>query len=682
MSNSTLGSLPQTLLSTIQNIQSRDSVSHATHQFASSAGSSGNVLQDIIQATTQLSNSLNLYSSANFTEPKLISRLKEHANTSHSLHLSDLNVHQIVDALKKRTGVKYGEDIPLDRAALVDWCISRFEAWGTSVGMETFKDEIGEETVSLVLGGKVLVVDVEFSVNRLSPLPSIKVMNVKTSYANFDTAGSASLDAFLATSMSAFCDAVQMSEADVNPLEAARLGTVVNSHLRYLVMLDRLANRKEDGGIRWFVDVDQLCHVLEDFAKAEAQAVSSSLLQHTAPLDIFLLRAHALPLPYLMSPCISFLIHLSPASYLRLLRQSSDDIVADPVPHLPQLDIPLSRIRTFLSSRPQTGVAIATLTLSPEPDFHSSASVSMPALNARPIFPLVPGGIELEHLFPQTFDSPLDLHGEPFSKPSWILDFTQGGSRPGVVMSQSRMREIELVVNPLSSIDQLDNIMSFGTGSWVDILFNPSEADPSSPVSPERYTSIYRSPSSAHPPLQLRLTAPEEPGFVLERVPVHSMKEAWGVLEIVREQCWLNEILLGCKWTAEGLPSETDVLSDDTEPTEQDLLAVLGGTNVPHKIPVNVFLLQSRFNAENMDGISVVNDQRPRIFMVAPERPPISGSVGINITYDESKPRGICVEVNGAMGVDIKVDLLEEVCRRGGTFGLPGRIWASASGSS
>ncbi len=131
----------------------------------------------------------------------------------------------------------------------------------------------------------------------------------------------------------------------------------------------------------------------------------------------------------------------------------------------------------------------------------------MPALNARPVFPLVPGGIDLEHLFPQTFDSPLDLDGEPFSKPSWILDFTQGGSRPGVVMSQSRMREIELVVNPLSSIDQLDNIMSFGTGSWVDILvslsyplstirsdyvkFNPSGADPSSPVSPERYTAIY-----------------------------------------------------------------------------------------------------------------------------------------------------------------------------------------------
>lgn len=41
-----------------------------------------------------------------------------------------------------------------------------------------------------------------------------------------------------------------------------------------------------------------------------------------------------------------------------------------------------------------------------------------------------------------------------------------------------------------------------------------------------------RSPTSAHPPLQLRLTAPEEPGFFLQKVPVNSMKEVWGVLEV------------------------------------------------------------------------------------------------------------------------------------------------------
>lgn len=51
----------------------------------------------------------------------------------------------------------------------------------------------------------------------------------------------------------------------------------------------------------------------------------------------------------------------------------------------------------------------------------------------------------------------------------------------------------------------------------------------------ERIThNVYfqKSPNSIHPPLKLRLMPPEEPGFVLERVPVHSMKEVWGILEV------------------------------------------------------------------------------------------------------------------------------------------------------
>ncbi len=93
----------------------------------------------------------------------------------------------------------------------------------------------------------------------------------------------------------------------------------------------------------------------------------------------------------------------------------------------------------------------------------------MPTLTTRPAFPLVPDGAR-EHTFPQTADissSPFDLE-----KPSWLLDFTEGGRHPGVVVSQSRMRDIELVVNPLSSMDEMNtvNIISFGTGSWIDLL--------------------------------------------------------------------------------------------------------------------------------------------------------------------------------------------------------------------
>ena len=36
---------------------------------------------------------------------------------------------------------------------------------------------------------------------------------------------------------------------------------------------------------------------------------------------------------------------------------------------------------------------------------------------------------------------------------------------------------------------------------------------------------------SLHPPLQLRLTAPDEPGFRVERVPVRTLNEVWAIME-------------------------------------------------------------------------------------------------------------------------------------------------------
>ena len=39
---------------------------------------------------------------------------------------------------------------------------------------------------------------------------------------------------------------------------------------------------------------------------------------------------------------------------------------------------------------------------------------------------------------------------------------------------------------------------------------------------------------------------------------------------------------------------------------------------------------------------------------------------------------GATVKVQGAMGVDVQMSTLEEAVRRGGTFGLPGRIWAAS----
>ena len=70
--------------------------------------------------------------------------------------------------------------------------------------------------------------------------------------------------------------------------------------------------------------------------------------------------------------------------------------------------------------------------------------------------------------------------------------------------------------------------------------------------------------------------------------------------------------------------------------------------------------------------------RRARIAMTSPERPPISGLVEIVVTFDPTRPRGVAIEITGAVGVDVNVEVLEEACRRGGLLGLPGRVWKKA----
>ncbi|KAG7090883.1 hypothetical protein E1B28_009964 [Marasmius oreades] len=427
-----------------------------------------------------------------------------------------------------------------------------------------------------------------------------------------------------------------------------------------------------------------LCYTLSSISYRGSNSFRSSSGTTRPPLDIFLLRSHALPLPYLFFPSLSFLIHISPLVYLTTLRKFADDILIDATNSLPQFDVPLSGLRSYLSDRPR-GATMCTLLLSQPTETHLfEPSMSMPNLTSRPTFPLVLGLSDPEHVFPQldisvsSLDATLD---DSSGRNIWILDFTSDGKSSGVVMSQSRMRDIELVINPLSSMETLSSVgmLSFGSGSWVDLLLNPSI-----PISPECYTAFYVSPTSLHPPLQLRLTAPEEPGFILEKVPVHSMKEVWGVLEIVREQCWLNETLLSCQWLPEGIklnPSDDQSTKEaEIDVTEEILQSVLQGTLTPRKIPVNVFIPNSSTDSlfESTDLESITKMQKPRVIMSSPERPPISGLVAITVSYDESRPRGLGVEISGAMGADLRVDVLEEICRRGGTMSLPGRVWVKS----
>ena len=89
-----------------------------------------------------------------------------------------------LETLRKRSGITYGEDIPLDRATIVDWALSPLEAWGASAGMEAFKEEERNGRMTVMLGGKVLVIDVDLAIDRTDPeKPTVSVAAVKTSYA-------------------------------------------------------------------------------------------------------------------------------------------------------------------------------------------------------------------------------------------------------------------------------------------------------------------------------------------------------------------------------------------------------------------------------------------------------------------------------------------------------------------
>jgi len=77
-----------TLLSTIQQFTAHDVLQFPPiHPFAASSENSTGILQDMIQATAQVSHSLNLHSSIPLTNPKLVSILRQQAAISHTLHL-------------------------------------------------------------------------------------------------------------------------------------------------------------------------------------------------------------------------------------------------------------------------------------------------------------------------------------------------------------------------------------------------------------------------------------------------------------------------------------------------------------------------------------------------------------------------------------------------------------------
>ena len=188
------------------------------------------------------------------------------------------NNQYLFNTLHERSGIRYGNNLNfplLLLASIQDWCVNQFGAWGTSVGMETFIDG-REDGAAVVLGGKVLVIDVDFAIDpdeQLDRRP--KVVNIKTSNALVSGKHTKVLLLCSIDNIQTHCDAKKRILRDLGLVASIRKTVTILGQLRYLVLLDGLASRRDDRGIRWFTDLDELYPTLNGVARSEANLVAS-----------------------------------------------------------------------------------------------------------------------------------------------------------------------------------------------------------------------------------------------------------------------------------------------------------------------------------------------------------------------------------------------------------------------
>lgn len=148
--------------------------------------------------------------------------------------------------------------------------------------MEIFRDEEDKSgKMTIMLGGKVLVVDVDLHIQRRAQASHVTVSNIKTSHAlpsgssgNALAERSASLDAFMLRTWNSYLEEVQKNDVE-SSMRAAHIGRDIRSHLSYLMKLDALASQEGDQGIRWFNDTGLMSVVAEQISKTEVDCLSA-----------------------------------------------------------------------------------------------------------------------------------------------------------------------------------------------------------------------------------------------------------------------------------------------------------------------------------------------------------------------------------------------------------------------
>ena len=183
--------------------------------------------------------------------------------------------------MRKEIGVRYSADVPMDQVDVVDWCVSQLEECGKKAGMETFKEAETNGKITLILGGKVLVVDIELAVDRSDEeRPKLSVIALKTSYASpvaaggATTEGSVSMNCFLMDCIREFIEESHKPLGEQDTKKAGKLIRDFFAHMQYLMKLDGMATQEGDSGLRWFNNIDVLALTAEGRAKTEAQGIA------------------------------------------------------------------------------------------------------------------------------------------------------------------------------------------------------------------------------------------------------------------------------------------------------------------------------------------------------------------------------------------------------------------------
>jgi hypothetical protein len=201
---------------------------------------------------------------------------------------ADQDTQNRLKALQNRNTDFYGEDIPLSKSLVPNWCIERIESWGKSAQMECFKDPqpAGDhDLVNIVFGGKVLVIDIVLKVfNAPSTSPRLELSSIKSTLATSQSASSPSMspetvEMLLFDSLEKYIAECQKPPLVQDCGYARLLANVFQKHLKHLVELDRITVVKEEGeafkveGVSWLEEVGAIGGMCEQFALQELSSI-------------------------------------------------------------------------------------------------------------------------------------------------------------------------------------------------------------------------------------------------------------------------------------------------------------------------------------------------------------------------------------------------------------------------